>query len=519
MNDGLSPQFNKAITMNTHFRRNAPHHEGPTTRIPARAYARFDHLEIIHDAQSVLLAFDLVDGDWLDTQGQQNPLLNAERPYDVAKAWGEWKQLAPYGASNPFESMPMYRLEFELPDGQKLFGLPPLPSVNDSHALRNAAADLEQMWFELEINNQRGSGVMSAKLYPGLFANSVPVYAKGKMPSSQKNKALSAIFSLAHLPTLSTQELEAELSSATADLLAVYDVGQGNANALLSTKQFREPGIPTHYYDLGAGVYRNKHTTPYPLAFCFTKAPSIILSHWDADHWAGTYAVTVNNAYPALRCRWIAPLQAVGPLHIAFAHDVISKGGEFLIYSPPPGEIGNAILTSQRRIRFMRGNGRDRNGTGIVLAVEEPDSVPARSWLLTGDCDYLHFVKELKPLPPVGMVSPHHGADLDSKSPIPKSPSGVAYKRLAYSFGPGNKHGAVQHPTYQGLMLHNGADWDHNIWSLLAPSSITSGGDVLTTSEHAPGTSRGGALIGWDKPPTGFLTPCRGGCSAPLNQS
>jgi hypothetical protein len=509
--------------MNTHFRRNAhPNEDYPVKRMPTRTYARFDHLEVDTASRSVLLAFDLVDAQWLDVEGQQNPLLNAERPDDVAKAWDKWKQLAPYKAPNPFEAMPMYRLEFELPNGHGLFGLPPLPFANDSRALRNTAGDLEQMWFELEIYNQRGHGLMVAQLYPGLFANSVPVYVKGKMPPPRKNKALSAIFSLAHLPTLSTQQLETELSNATADLLAVYDVGQGNANALLSTTQLREPGLPTHYYDLGAGVYRNRHTTPYPLAFCFTQAPSIILSHWDADHWAGTYAVTTNNAYPALRCKWIAPLQVVGPLHIAFAHDVISKGGEFFIYSPLPGEIGNATLSPQRRIRFMRGNGRDRNGTGIVLTVEEPDNVPARSWLLTGDCDYLHFVDKLEPLPPVGMVAPHHGADLDSKSPIPKPPSDVDYKRLVYSYGPGNKHGSapVQHPTPQGVMLHNSADWDHNLWSLVTPGCPTPGGDVLATCEHAPGTSRGGALVGWDQPPTDLLAPCRGrGCSTPLNQS
>lgn len=58
----------------------------------------------------------------------------------------------------------------------------------------------------------------------------------------------------------------------------------------------------------------------------------------------------------------------------------------------------------------MRGGGRDRNGTGIVLTVEEPSNIPARSWLLTGDCDYLHFVDELKPLPRgLGRAPPRRG--------------------------------------------------------------------------------------------------------------
>ena len=49
-----------------------------------------------------------------------------------------------------------------------------------------------------------------------------------------------------------------------------------------------------------------------------------------------------------------------------------------------------------------------------------------------------------------------------------------------------------------------GADWHHDLWSLLVPNSHTSGCVVLTTCEHTPDTSRSSALIGWDKPPTAF---------------
>ncbi|WP_440465631.1 hypothetical protein ACKI1H_16640 [Pseudomonas sp. YH-1] len=513
--------------MNTHFRRSArpnedlpkeeyPKEVPPDARIPSRTYARFDHLEIDTDAKSVLLAFDLVDAKWLDQQGQQNPLLNMANPMGTADAWKEWKRLSPHDAPNPFESMPMYRLELKLGDGQGFFGQPSLPPIDNPRALRNVAGDLEKMWFEVIVSRQVDPKGVVAQLYPGLFSAPTPIYVRGRMPSSRKNRALSAIFSLAHLPTLTTKQLESELSTAVADLLAVYDVGQGNANALLSYAR-----IPTHYYDLGAGVYRNQHTTPYPLAFCFTMEPPILLSHWDADHWAGAYAVMVNNTYPALKRKWIAPMQDVGPLHIAFAHDVIRNGGEFFIYDPAPGEIGNAALSPQRRIRFMRGEGADRNGTGIVLAIEEPNHVPARSWLLTGDCDYLYFMESLAPLPPVGLVAPHHGADLDKASPIPKPPADVDYKRLVYSFGPGNKHGkSVQHPTSEGVSAHNSADWDHNRWSLLKPGSPAPGGDILATCDHAPGSVRGGALIGWDTPPSIAHTPCGGTqCSIPINQS
>ncbi len=513
--------------INPHFRSAHPNEDSPTTRIPSRAYAKFDHIEIDADTKTLLLAFDIVDAPWIEQKGQKDPLMDLERPDDVAKAWEQWKKTASQGASNPFEGMLMYRLEIELSDGQSLFGMQPLPPVDDARAIRRAAGDLERSWFELEIQRPGSQllylsqGQCVGMIYSGLFTTPAPVIVRGRMPSSRKGKALSKIFSLSNLPTITTRELEYVLSSADADLLAVYDVGQGNANALMSSPFSGSPGLPSLYYDLGAGVYRNKGTTPQPLVFCFTQNPPIILSHWDADHWAGSYAFAVNNAYPALKRTWIAPLQEVGPVHVAFAHDVRKNDGKFFIYSPSTGEIGCAALSSGRRIRFTRGNGNDRNGTGIVLVVEEPNNVPARSWLLTGDCDYLHFVNQLQPLPPVGMVAPHHGADLDKNSPIPKPPAGISYKRLVYSFGPGNKHGnrPVRHPTSLGVMLHNSADWDHRHWCLINPGRTIAGGDVLATCEHTPGLSRGGVLIGWDHPPSSLGALCRGAkCVIPLTQ-
>lgn len=515
--------------INPHFRNSDSNEDGPIARIPSRGFAKFDHLEIDADSKTVLLAFDVIDAHWIEKKGHQDPLMNLERPDDVANAWAQWKHSLAQSAKNPFEGMPVYRLEIEVHGGQMLFGLPPLPPSSDARAMHRAAGDLERSWFELEIHNQGSQashpvqGNLLGMIYSGLFTAPAPVYVRGKMPSSRKGKALSKIFSLDNLPVITTGELEDIFSNAEADLLAVYDVGQGNANALMSTSGFEGSGVPSHYYDLGAGVYRNKGTTPQPLVFCFTQDPPIILSHWDADHWAGSYAFKVNNAYPALKRTWVAPLQEVGPVHIAFAHDVISNDGKFFIYDPSKGEIGCALLPSGRQIRFTRGNGGDRNGTGIVVVVEDFNRMPARSWLLTGDCDYLHFVSHLQPLPPIGMVAPHHGADLDKKSPIPKPPLGVRYKRLIYSFGAGNKHGntPVRHPTTLGVSLHNGADWDHCYWNLVTPGMTIAGGDVLATCEYNPGSSRGGALIGWycAPSPSKLLAPCYGGkCLIPLTQ-
>ncbi|MBV4474788.1 ComEC/Rec2 family competence protein [Pseudomonas botevensis] len=501
--------------MNAHFQRE----EYPRGSVPIGAYARFDHLEVGARAKTLLLAFDLVEKNWLDTQGKTDPLFS-DAPSISDNAWKIWNQQGLQSTHNPFESMPVYRLELEIPATRGFFGQPPFQTTQPTFTLRSNVGELESKWFVLDISPVQGPDTEPARLYPGLFADPVTVYVKGTMPTGKKGEALSSIFSLAHLPSLSTAQLESELSGLDSDLLAVYDVGQGNANALLSTKKYGAPGVPTLYYDLGAGVYRNRRTTPKSLVFCFTEKPTILLSHWDADHWAGAYASMIKGAYPALSRKWIAPLQNVGPVHIAFAHDVLKNGGKFFTYADK--NIGSTALNNARQARFTLGDGPDRNCSGIVLVVEEPNHTTARSWLLTGDCDYVHFVTHLVPLPPVAMVVPHHGADLDPATPVPKPPSDITYKRLAYSFGHDNRHGQtnVRHPTVKGVSLHNGADWDHQYWDLLKPGETAPGGDVLATCEHSPGAFRGGVLIGWDASPAVAKAPCQGRkCTTSLTQS
>ncbi|NYH11938.1 hypothetical protein [Pseudomonas moraviensis] len=510
--------------MNPHFHR-ASHNEYARPDPRLRVYARFDHVEVGDKSPDVLLAFDLVDARWLDAQGTRDPLFHPDGAVSK-KAWDDWKRKRLWRTKNPFEFMPMYRLELEIPAARGFFGEPPLHGFRQTNTLQRAVGELEGKWFVLDIFSQQQSGTDKASLYAGLFADPDTVYVSGRMPSTKKSAALASIFSLDHLPSLTTAELVTELSGLSADLLAVYDVGQGNANALLTAQQ-----LPELYYDLGAGVYRNRRTTPAKLAFCFSQEPTILLSHWDADHWAGAYATMNSNAYPALERRWIAPLQPVGPLHIAFAHDVLkNSAGKFFTYSEK-GTIGDVDLGQNRRARFMLGSGPDRNCSGIVLTIEEPNHLPPRSWLLTGDCDYFYFSQALVPEDPVGLVVPHHGADLDPGTQAPHPPPNVTYQRLVYSFGQGNQHGQtnVQHPTSRGMGVHKRALWSHQLWDpLISGTPPSPSSDVRATYDHTPGVvPRGGTLIGWDAPPAIVIAPCRGQaapcqgqtCNIPLTQT
>lgn len=499
--------------MNKHFIRDYPRE----WRMPTRVFARLDHVERPNPGEwTVLLAFDAVDADWLLNRGLTDERFDLNDP-DRALAALSARPLKPVPQGqgvSPFDDAPLYRIDIEHPLGHGLFGYGQ-PDFIDTGRADSGLGALEAAWFVLELTlAQQLDGRVPASVYPSLFSLPATAFVKGTMPSVPQGKALSGIFSLATLPTISTAQLEKKLAVGRADLLAAYDVGQGNSNALL--EEHRGSAAPTLYYDLGAGVYRNQHTTPTGLRFCFTYRPPILLSHWDADHWAGTYATSINGNYPALQQDWYAPLQTVGPVHVAFAHDVFTGGGSMSTYAPPLGAIGASKLSTGQTLRFTCGSGSDRNNTGIVVAVEDDALQPGRSWILTGDCDYDFFMSTLLPHPPVGLVAPHHGADLASGVNAPAPVALVTqYCRLVYSFGAGNRHGKKQHPTTIGMQLHNNPGWKHGSWSLATPGQSVAGADVLHTEVHGgagtPAGPLGGCLVGWDQKPSPIAPNCGGG--------
>lgn len=514
--------------MNEHFRATkdlaTDIYEAPRRQVPKRGYGRVDHVELDPLRPTVaLVAIDLVDADWLDAQAQYDDKFAVYDPSRRSAAWQGFKLKVNRNTPlpSPFEKAPIFRLEVELPREASWFGLPPLPSPQ-SQSFDADLARLEAQWIELDTISEAIDATADGVglLYPGLFSEPIPVIAQGRLPGAQQGNALSDIFSLAHLPDADTNDLKRVLSHASADLLAVYDVGQGNANALLSGS--RQAML---YFDMGAGVYRNRSTTPPNLRFCLSARPTIILSHWDADHWAGACATSIGGIYPALQEAWIAPLQVVGPVHVAFAYDIVTHGGTLNIYSASPGTVGLTSAASGQSVTFTTGTGATRNGSGIVVAVEEP-TLPAGpgSWLLTGDCDYGYFMPSLMPAPSIAIVVPHHGADLHSSSSAPAMTTAQSYRRIVYSFGKDNAHGStgVQHPTQSGVSPHINVGWNHGTWMPISPNPGCNfpGGDALATCEHSPGTNRGGSLIGWDSAPIPFALPCGGtNCSASLVQS
>jgi beta-lactamase superfamily II metal-dependent hydrolase len=479
-----------------------------------------DHVELSADGRTVLIALDAVDANWFDgsTFGQA----------DGSDSIHHDKLLPPSrGQTSPFEDAPLYRVEVELsssagPAFSHPFGYRFPANYQSAGDPNGWLSQFEKTWFQLSFSKETTPGAVPALVYSGLFAPPVTVYVQGTMPSATVGKLLSKTFTFAHLAQMNEKMISGVLKPAFADLLAAYDVGQGNSNAFLYDRGHAT--FPTLYYDLGAGVYRNKDTTPAKLIFCLSKVDTIVLSHWDSDHWAGAYAmaasvptttVPAKGIYPALAKTWIAPFQIAGPVHIAFAYDIISNGGDVYLYKPVMATTLPVVLSCSRTLYVSLGSGGDRNNSGIVFMVEDTRSGSMSRWLLTGDCSYRNINGDQTDKALIALVAPHHGATLEGAQAVPVPDKG-GYARLIYSFGSDNKHPhGVQHPTKGGVALHQAGGWSHGAWNLSEPGDCLAGADVLHTEQHVPGGGAGGqlggAVVGWNSvPAVPVHAPCGG---------
>lgn len=464
---------------------------------PQAVFARFEQSEPVdlRDAEDAVVAFEAVDANWLLRWER----FDYKRPGALETHWAAyWKDL---GRSSPVESdafadIPIYRFEFTTPRGGPFFD-------------EVEKFETDPRWF-LFIRDDHG---LPMDVFGNLFAAPVTAQYNVSLAPDEVAPGLDTVFDMGVWPDASEADIRAAASAArSSDFLGVFDIGQGSASALLDGS--RQPEL---YFDLGCGVYRNANTSPTPLRFCWTNRPPVVLSHWDADHWAG--GLKDPSALPRT---WVAPRQSIGPVHAGFANSIVQAGGRVLIW----GNAQQSVTTRSgpRQVTVSRCLGTGRNGSGLVLTAE--DQRTNQSWLLTGDAGY-HELSIALPSNLSAVVIPHHGATMNHKS-VPPAPGGsIGNRRLLYSFGSGNKHGrtAVQHPTAQAVALHHSHGWNQGAWrAATIPGNVVAGGDVVSTATH-PNGRLGGVIVSWIGPPNPSPTPCGAilgqpqSCSISLDQS
>jgi beta-lactamase superfamily II metal-dependent hydrolase len=318
----------------------------------------------------------------------------------------------------------------------------------------------------------------------------------GPISASEFSDSLDRIFGMNSWPSASTQELrDALCASSAASQVISFDVGQGGANAFIDTR-----GFPRLYFDLGRGVRQNSQTSPTGLEFCNCKSPTIILSHWDEDHWAGARSDT-----KMLASTWIVPRQRIGPTHLKFAQSILSAGGDILVFDSQ--SFSHAMLWDSRRpgavsprphqqLSLEIGAGRSRNDSGIVLRLHDLER--DLEWVLPGDASYdkIRSLRSLSPTPIVAVSASHHGANQPRvASTIPAAPMGLNYRRILYSFGEDNSYSHPREPT---VRINAMKDWRH----IDKGSGLsTHGADALSTYRSSPAKERSSIGAGWRQRP------------------
>ncbi len=507
------PDKDYLLQQNSEYIRNRP--------FPRKVYARLEAIEVPdadqEQAHDTLIAFDAVSAEWIDSRHE--PFFAFDEGFEerVTNYWeGMFERRGSEIRDDPYESAPVFHIELSLPSFDPW--IEPLQELDDQ-------------WVEFDLGE---FGKHQVDVFRDLFdpepevawISDAPKPVSGHLPTQ-----LSTAFDMCCWPDASASALGGLFSSfPPIEQLIAFDVGQGSATCLVpecpcpSAGDARDPegqssgscddpssseadcrcGLPLCYFDLGCGVYRNAPTRPKNLQFCNSNDPPVILSHWDADHWAGA-----QKDRRFLQSSWVAPRQSIGPSHTKFANKILRSGGSLLIVD---GSMVPVTWNGRREdVTLLRAGGRGRNDSGLIMQIR--NRCEDKDWLLTGDADY-KYIPNL-PTYAAAITVPHHGA---SKCGVPPPiPSSQCASRLLYSFGPGNKHGrnGVSHPRSAAVAAHVSVGWSSPSWGT-PPGYAVAGGTTLATAKH-PGTHLGWAAAGWDRmpPPPHHLMHCLGTANPP----
>jgi hypothetical protein len=387
---------------------------------------------------------------------------------------------------------------------------------------------IETSWYQMELGASSSKYFRSVDVlaYPNLFLPPVMLGLKSARKVTKKTAArLNSAFDMANWPSANRLDIENALSDGDAGVLAVHDIGQGNACGLRSS-----PQDPVNLWiDIGCGVNRNAKTTPPGLVLCSSQDAPIILTHWDKDHWSGARKGAPPKELDTFLGRtWIVPRQHIKSQHIKLADDIISAGGKILVLDSiciGTSKILTVSIKNNRKIEIALGAGtdpKDRNNHQCLI-IRIVDRVPERRWLLPGDVSYSNMPTNWQKDSYVAMVATHHGADVGATGVPGPYKSEPGYSVLAFSFGPNNAHGStsVRHPTHAMTSNYNKSGWGLTAWLTAGASAAgATGWASVCTAEHLPlpGTHLLGKLIGWKCAPItiGSSPPCGSQCTAAL---
>ena len=395
------------MTFYTYFGEDVPESEPPK-----RVYASLDSTEpdLFRGADKFIAFFEAIDADSFDHgEIEPHPILagQLDRSVSILKVHIDQENISLFG--DMFERDP----EDDAPN-----------------------------WVQLVFDPE---GPLQVEQYLNLFGNAIPRSTNVVFVPPNDALMLSAFFGIDDIEDSSEDEILSAIGVPDRDAAVVYDVGQGNCNAVVGSDQ-----APQVYFDFGGGVIGHSNTYPSGLTdFCFAKNPSIVLSHWDWDHWSSAQRTksAAGNAN-AIAAPWIVPRQRLGPVHRGF----FAKLGTVKIWPNTLAQVHVGGVTIQK----CTGPRSNRNHSGLAM-VFEPSWAQASGVLFTGDCDYRFIPATLGNQSTFdALVVPHHGGRHLPNTHIPQPALGAQYLRLCISCGRPNQYG---HPDAGTINQHVASGW------------------------------------------------------------
>jgi len=301
-------------------------------------------------------------------------------------------------------------------------------------------------------------------------------------------------------------------------LLLVFDVGQGNWNALADAGACpSSPPTIRLFYDCGVATGMHRDSMPAqqldPFIGVDPDVP-VILSHWDMDHWAGAAlgqplfgnkGIKINWHPAAVSRKWIVPLQgkaASGQRISSTAWRLalaLHRKGNLVIW--PAGLLNIALSSGDWVVRCVPVASRaDNNNSGLAFLARTPRLNGTLAYSLAlGDAAYSSMLPQCPPLNRggavlTGLVASHHGGALICTPPraIP------GWAKLAFSHG--DKYG---HPTSDSKDDHREQGWGHQYETHARKKARLSNGVV-----HEVGTVALGGLKVASDAATGLCMNC-----------
>lgn len=238
--------------------------------------------------------------------------------------------------------------------------------------------------------------------------------------------------------------------------IRIKNVGQGNWNEIYVNKKCKI------IYDLGVSIKLNQSDVRKIVgnSTSFEHNPSLIISHWDIDHYKAIFQVEPHRL-SSLCCSFfpsIVPnLTSSRACKILLENCSYNVGVKESNSRKKKRRISLEIIYRQVNFMLLKGEkSSDRNKSGISMALWNEDNCT----ILGGDQHYYQIfddiLKELPSRVKLNIVTPHHGGEAVSLKKFIKKVNNVG--RAVTSTGP-NNYGHPRESNRKDLS-EMGFDWE-----------------------------------------------------------